>query len=114
MINEQFLSNCTDEQIERGVEWTRCKNLSIYEQSNNMFLNVFIVDTPKYCSKPNDIMPIAFSNKIDIRHDYEVLGLPTALISDEVDYLYWTTNKNPLRAICEVYILMNINKERTL
>jgi hypothetical protein len=49
MINEQFLSDCTDDQIEKGVEWTRCKNLSIYEESyNNMFRNVFIIDTQKY------------------------------------------------------------------
>jgi hypothetical protein len=115
MINEQFLSDCTDDQIEKGVEWTRCKNLSIYEESyNNMFRNVFIIDTPKYCTKPNDIMPISFAYKIDIRHGYEIENLPTALIGDEEDYLHWVTNKNPLRAICEVYILMNINKERTI
>ena len=69
-----------------------------------------------YCNDPAHIMPIAFENRIGIEWSYK----------DERG-AYWqaggsnqgkpgpferfdSINKNPLRAICEVYILMNQEK----
>ena len=53
-----------------------------------------------YCSSHADIMPIAFANKLSIAPtfgDWQVFNRET----DSV------INKNPLRAICECFILMN-------
>tara|TARA_R110000868_G_C10865457_1_gene761841 strand:- start:742 stop:1098 length:357 start_codon:yes stop_codon:yes gene_type:complete len=118
MITQEFLSQCSDEQINRGVAWLRIMELSkfifphdvgigadgIHYGASIGLLNV------RYCANPNDIMPIASANRIDIKHDYDVLESVTALIGDEDNYLYWATNTNPLRAICEVYILMSANR----
>tara|TARA_R110002126_G_scaffold101189_13_gene233213 strand:- start:29 stop:379 length:351 start_codon:yes stop_codon:yes gene_type:complete len=116
MIDIEFLSGCDDNQINRGVAWIEAINLDINTMqrliiisalSGRIFKNWRIFNP---CANPNDIMPIAFANRIDIKHDYDVLESVTVLIGDEDDYLYWATNTNPLRAICEVYILMSVNK----
>ena len=108
MITQDFLSQCSDEQINKGVAWIEAMSGddTIYVHPCDAWFSSVI----NYCSNPKIIMPIAFGNKIDIRHDYETLGSVTALIGDEDDYLYWVTNQNPYRAICEVYILMSVNK----
>ena len=58
------------------------------------------------CNNPNDIMPIAFDNKISLNY----LGPLTdewAATIDDIDEDCYSENKNPLRAACESYILMN-------
>lgn len=115
MINADFLSQCTDEEINKGVAWCNVtnKNISMLhtpDSIDNLWCNYVLSRIRPFCSMPDAIMPIAFANKVDIRHDYDVLESVTALIGNEDDYLYWATNTNPLRAICEVYILMSVNK----
>jgi hypothetical protein len=70
-----------------------------------------------YCTKPNDIMQCAFDNNISLMYDWEELNMYTAIGKrSEIRSLgeYKTpieiTIKNPLRAICEVYILMSVSK----
>tara|TARA_R110000868_G_scaffold125265_1_gene331000 strand:- start:7899 stop:8258 length:360 start_codon:yes stop_codon:yes gene_type:complete len=119
MINAEFLSQCSDEKINKGVAWCRVKEFSLMTKGDKNEIDYWAAidifnrieyEIDNYCTNHNDIMPIAFANRIDIRHDYDVLESVTALIGDEDDYLYWATNTNPLRAICEVYILMSVNK----
>lgn len=118
MITQEFLSQCSEEQINKGVAWLESKKgVKAFSQRRDQLLK-FTSLSVSYglasnfnpCTNPNDIMPIAFANKVDIRHDYDVLESVTALIGNEDDYLYWATNTNPLRAIAEVYILMSVNK----
>ena len=105
-ITQEFLSQCSDNQINKGVGWIEAKNLSYSDLGeilhyDDEFLFGMYSDPLYYCSNPNDIMPIGFANRIDvvargIDDDwYAVYGKNTCL------------NTNPLRAICEVYILMN-------
>ena len=56
-------------------------------------------DTLDYCNNPNDIMPIAFENKIALFP----LGKTWKARKQDV----MSRTMNPLRAICEAYILMN-------
>ena len=60
-----------------------------------------------YCQNPSDIMPIAFENEISLNCMGEL----------DDDCVYWEASsgyplrrierKTPLRAICELFILMN-------
>ena len=60
-----------------------------------------------YCENPNDIMPIATEHKIGSRwsHGHDKWG--SECLYDEDEYCIYVFNENRLRAICEVYILMN-------
>jgi hypothetical protein len=118
MITQEFLSQCSDEQINKGAAWLEASKANIKRHgffiASKHYCNRITMGCAMFsfepCANPNDIMPIAFANRIDIKHDYDVLESVTALIGNEDDYLYWATNTNPLRAICEVYILMSVNK----
>jgi hypothetical protein len=59
-----------------------------------------------YCNNPNDIMPIAFENNIGVCPWIDN-WLATFEPEDILAKVAESTNKNPLRAICEVFILMN-------
>jgi hypothetical protein len=123
MINAEFLASCTDEQINRGVAWLVVKEWGLgnkhkrksidYYCSQGLF-NSVAVGNVNYCTNPSDIMPIAFANnflieppnfftsKWTIKKYYIVDNIGERNIS--------ATNTNPLRAICEAYILMSVNK----
>jgi hypothetical protein len=113
MINKEFLGSCSDEQIERAVEWTCCKNLSIYEESSLGDYEFGYFNTLKYCSSPNDTMPIAFANGLSLAKtfnddEYYVSNGKMHMLSGEImEDEFCSFNPNPLRAICEVYILMS-------
>jgi hypothetical protein len=108
MITTEYLAGCSDEQINHGVAWLECKKLSFSEdcQVRSYKDNLISLDgefdfVP--CQNPNDIMPIAFANKISIG---------PALTNEWVARLngFICYNTNPLRAICEAYILMSVAK----
>jgi hypothetical protein len=107
MITQQFLQSCTDEQINKGVAWLRF--CGMVEDGDDWKEYIDLADIPKdpvwpeYCANPNDIMPIAFANGIGIR-----FSLDNGWIARNKVVLSYSDN--PLRAICEVYILMSVNK----
>lgn len=118
-ITAQFLSQCTDEEINKGVSWAlthnKCKKLGYASASDSEFYyhwgRAMISAPSSYCANPNDIMPIAFSNEISLVLD----GEPMAAIDVAFDGPFCSVglssfNTNPLRAICEVYILMSVSK----
>ena len=120
-ITTQFLSQCTDEQINKGVAWieaSKCEtgtgdgnfdmrltvSQEIESKAERSGLWVSPAATFLPCTDPSDIMPIAFANRIDV-------------IARGIDNDWYaaygkhkTINANPLRAICEVYILMSVSK----
>lgn len=110
MINQEFLSQCTDEQINLGVAWLKCKKLSIHGRYS--WTTRLLTNPPKYCTSPNDIMPIAFANRINLVSPGGRHSKWTA--SQSHNGGMWSindfvrSNENPLRAICEVYILMSV------
>jgi hypothetical protein len=116
MINEQFLSGCTDKQIEMGVAWLQASEINNFwfdPETGTLFKyfknsNEVYIFSP--CSNPNDIIPIQIEYNITLQSDH--IGNGVWFADDTMDIT--VGNKNPLRAICEVYILMNINKERNV
>lgn len=122
MITKQFLSTCTDEQINKGVAWLESKKLGLENPCEFMsYDNDLIFKDGEYsfspCTNPNDAMPIAFANEISLMRDWERSGMYTAIgTRSEVRSLgehkkpIEITIKNPLRAAMEVYILMSAEK----
>tara|TARA_R110000737_G_scaffold316641_1_gene327030 strand:- start:27 stop:410 length:384 start_codon:yes stop_codon:yes gene_type:complete len=127
MINAEFLSQCSDEQINKGVAWAKIKSLPLIDKRGGryelyrLFSNALIHDLSDYgfdpCEYPNDIMPIAFANNIsiDLSKPYSDLVGDDAIINGKYlaysqDIEFSAYNENYLRAICEVYILMSVNK----
>lgn len=107
MINQEFLSQCTDEQINKGVAWLVTK--SDPSKFGAAFLHgVIVLDEfypTKYCTRPNDAWPIILENKISI---IDWLDGWEAFENKAIGAKSYNTN--PLRAICEVYILMSVSK----
>ena len=122
MINAEFLSQCSDEQVNRGVSWIEASKAGIKRHG-------FFIASKHYCNKvtmgcamfsfepctnPSDIMPIAFANGIAIMPDSDGSWKSGRLPSNPEMTFGWSNfvrgYKNPLRAICEVYILMSVNK----
>lgn len=111
MITQEFLSQCSDEQINKGVAWLECKKSDI---NNGLFGSwVMINDQPSWhgryfkpSSYPNDIMPIAFANMLSICPIFR--NSDTYRVESRCGI--YAFNTNPLRAIAEVYILMSVNK----
>lgn len=98
MITKDFLSNCSDEQINKGVAWLEC---------SDEFLGGYIINGEYcpglYCANPGLSMPIAFANGISLGPALEDEWV--ARLNGFIRY-----NTNPLRAICEVYLLMECAK----
>ena len=111
MITQEFLSQCSDDQVNRGVAWLRF--CGIVEVGDNWkdFINLSDIpkkpNWPKYCSNPITTMPIAFANKIDITHSKTNTGQSYA---SNCGIQSVAKNNGMLRAICEVYILMSVKK----
>ena len=128
-ITTQFLFQCTDEQINKGVAWCRAGQLGfanpcefLSRKSNNPEKQYFILTASddwdfNPCTNPNDIMPIAFANEISLMRDWAKSSMYTAIgTRSEIRSLgeykkpIEITIDNPLRAICECYILMSVSK----
>ncbi len=113
MINEEFLASCTDEQVEKGVAWCNVinRNISMIRTSESKFDNLWcnaVLSMPRpFCSMPDAIMPIAISNDIEFVRR-KGIGNKREFIASK--NLINSVNKNPYRAICEVYILMSVDK----
>ena len=118
-ITPNFLSQCTDEQINKGVAWANCSLIKNYfsdpEAGVTYRISSFgIVSRFDPCTNPNDIMPIAVDNRINLMSPLEhkdkwmasaTQGGGNWSIND-----FNAANTNPYRAICEVYILMMVAK----
>jgi len=92
----------SDEQIEREIHDIlagKDSNLDSYFKSFR---------PRKYCSSPNDIMPIAEENKISIIFGYGWGAGEDVLhkAATNKDRHRESLNSNYMRAICEVFILM--------
>ena len=126
MITQEFLSQCSDEQINRGVAWIESKKgVKAFSQRRDQLLK-FTSLSVSYglasnfnpCVNPSDIMPIAFANEISIEKEEgeeEWCAMSGVRYADSYYYPVraydiFSTNANPYRAICEVYILMSVNK----
>jgi hypothetical protein len=118
MINEEFLASCTEEQIEKGVAWCIVSNANIsmklisekYSFSASFLrskCNKILTNHNLYCTNPNYIMPIAIANDIEFVRRKGIGDRREFIASKN---LINSVNKNPYRAICEVYILMSVNK----
>jgi len=120
MINAEFLSQCSDEQINKGVAWCNVTNKNIPmlhtpdSAFDNLWCNAVLSKIRPFCSMPDAIMPIAFANQIAIMPDSDGSWKSGRLPSNPAMTFGWSNfvrgYKNPLRAICEVYILMSANK----
>ncbi len=123
MINQEFLSNCADEQINKGVAWLLIKAWGATYNHKRKSIDYYCckgllksIDGGglNYCTNPNDIMPIAFENRINQISPTEHRDLWRATATEGGGNWsindHTSTNTNPLRAICEVYILMSVTK----
>lgn len=113
MISKEFLESCTDEQINKGVGWIEIIRLSrmlpsycVNAGNIGSGASAGLLKT-NYCANPNDTMPIAFANDIEFLRRRGI-GEKREFIASK--NLINSVNKNPYRAICEVYILMSVNK----
>lgn len=127
MINAEFLSQCSDEQINRGVVWAKISKYKLigacnaqseieFNTSQNLAKDLSCgLFNP--CEYPDDIMPIAFANNIsidlskpcsDLGGDDEFINGKYFSYSEDCEFSAY--NENYLRAICEVYILMSVKK----
>ena len=119
-ITTQFLSQCTDEQINKGIAWveaSKCEtgtgdgnfdmrltvSQEIESKAERSGLWVSPAATFLPCTDPSDIMPIAFANGIGVEP-------PESGANYNENYKVYSEHLNPLRAICEVYILMSVSK----
>lgn len=108
MSRQEELRILSDDEINKMVHEIRFPKC---ETEYDNFFNGLGYDS--FCSHPNSIMPIAFDNKIrldcanrfssELMH-WEAVGYVQRASCNS--YKFKSTNKNPLRAICEVYILM--------
>jgi len=120
MINAEFLASCSEEQINKGVAWCQVafsvdkamasENVELYRYGMNYDMSV-----PRhYCTNANDIMPIAFANNFLIEPPNFFTNKWSAtkyyIVENIGERSVKATNTNPMRAICEVYILMSVNK----
>ena len=106
MITPEFLQSCADEQINKGVAWLEVNkefNLSDMCKFQYFACNAYLTDFRDYCTNPNDAMPVAFANFISLRFSRD-----NGWIARKGMHVCF--NKNPLRAICEVYLLMSNDK----
>jgi hypothetical protein len=120
MINSEFLASCNPEEIDRGVVWCLASKTTIrklnYFNADKYFTNrVFVGSLRRWfnpCQSANDIMPIAFANKIGLlppeNNSWEAVFDDLILEHSYPCYRLYAENTNPLRAICEVYILMSV------
>ena len=110
MHTNETLTKLSDDEINQIVHDIQFPGGSEYDD----FFSALGVNP--YCSNPGVIMPIAFENRIGIEWSYK---------DESGDYWqaggtnqgkpgpferFDSINKNPLRAICEVFILMNQDK----
>jgi hypothetical protein len=104
-ITTQFLSQCTDEQINKGVAWLEISKSALLGKDCEvkLFLMLGMYDP---CSDTDFSWPIIFGNDISIQADH--IGNGVWFASDLMDMTI--ANKNPLRAAMEVYILMSVSK----
>jgi hypothetical protein len=121
MISKEFLENCSDEQVNMGVAWLEAKSTTDIKKHIERVKSLSICGYEWwdrkvifYCKNPNDIMPIAFANRINLTSPSEHRDLWKASatkgggnwsIND-----FMSANLSPLRAIAEVYILMSVEK----
>jgi hypothetical protein len=108
MINAEFLAGCGDEQVNAGVAWLESSKLNILHVEFDSPWRVSghgVISSygRKFfsCHNPSDIMPIAFANKINMR-----FSVNNGWLARNKSILSYNTN--PLRSICEVYILMSV------
>tara|TARA_R110000824_G_scaffold400649_2_gene608651 strand:- start:9 stop:356 length:348 start_codon:yes stop_codon:yes gene_type:complete len=113
-ITQDFLSQCSDDQINKGVAWltikewgygNKHKRKSIDYFCSQGLLNSVTAGNVNYCNNPNDAWPIILENEMLIRPVFDDSGYWMAQM-----YQTHTHSKNPLRAAMEVYILMSVAK----
>tara|TARA_R110000751_G_scaffold80229_1_gene162028 strand:- start:132 stop:467 length:336 start_codon:yes stop_codon:yes gene_type:complete len=111
MIDIEFLSQCTDEQINSGVAWAKLSSLSLKDYEKRSSTAMFKWYGPSrgyqsYCMSPNHAWPIIDSNGITVG--------PVFTSSDRIKIAtckdFWIRDANGLRAAMIVYILMMVAK----
>jgi hypothetical protein len=126
MINEEFLESCSDEQINKGVVWAKisrykligvCKaQLAVDKNTAKNLARDINCGMFNPCEYPSDIIPIQIANRIGLISDDESIKPNWIAIAEKITgrhheyYDIEVQNANPLRAICEVYILMSVEK----
>ncbi|MEM8420674.1 DUF2591 family protein [Morganella morganii] len=93
-LTHNFRLNSTDEIVE-------LIDVDLYREYGGEInlANKYVIGKFDPCNNPVDAMPIIIENKIDLTH----------LVGDMVcakHKEYWCIRKKPLRAGCEVYLLM--------
>jgi len=121
MLTPEQLKELSDEEVCETIALLKNPKAKIQSFDASSISSLKMVETiggfkfplPRYTSNPNDIMPIAFENEISytwsINRDGECVALGNMWVDD--DGLLCgdgrADNKNPLRAICECFILMS-------
>ena len=123
MINQEFLSQCSDDQINKGVAWLlaakKCEKWACNGDSEFYYhWGRAMINCPSdYCNQIIHAWPIMMANEISLIHNwsksnaYTATGTRSTMRSlGEYKEPIESTTANPLRAICEVYILMMVSK----
>ncbi len=117
MINEEYLSKCTDEQINLAVAWIKARKTTMIPYSFTLFQQ--FDSKPAFCShyyhptsNYNECMPLAIECGMTIEFPHKDLGeigTISVYIEGNTDISFdFDNNDNHLRIICEAYILSNI------
>lgn len=125
MIDKDFLQSCTDEQINKGVAWLRVSEFSLMTKDEQNELDYYAaIDIfnradwgfDDYCANPNDAWHIILGNEISLLHDNGLWEASIDFYGNESEHgtdellSKVAIGKNPLRAACEVYLLMSNEK----
>jgi hypothetical protein len=117
MIDEEYLSKCTDDSINLGVAWIEASKMELTPNSFELFQQIH--GAPIYRGhyyRPtfnyNECMPIAIKCGMNIEFPHKDLGnigTISVYIRGNTDISFDFLNRdNHLRLICEAYILSNI------
>jgi ABC-type uncharacterized transport system substrate-binding protein len=117
MIDEEYVSKCTDEQINMCVAWIKASKITLTPNSFELFQQ--LSDKPFYCghdynptSNYNECIPLAIQCGMNIEfpnQDFGGMGTISAYDEYNKSICYdFDDNDNHMRLICEVYILLNI------
>ncbi|MCP3699706.1 MAG: DUF2591 domain-containing protein [Desulfobulbaceae bacterium] len=121
MINQEFLSNCTDEQINKGVAWLEVKEiLEVARNFKSEFAticsNELLTNIQNYCALAGESWEIVEENKISLINDgkgweasFDCRGFYSEAKPGDPHQIT-IANEKPLRAAMEVYILMSVTK----
>jgi len=104
---EMNVSELSDVEIERAMAWLYCKRHTYIYKDNGGRIDFGLrrfEGWRDYLTDYNLTMPLA------VEHELEIEFMPMTRVSEGYDGIT-KSNKNPLRAICEVLIMIAMEKK---